>query len=144
MGSPPSDLANRSKTRTEHNTKTIALWVLTMLTSVVFIVAAVPKLGGFGFFGSLFERFGYPDWLEMGVGIIEFVGAIFLIIPTLTFYAALALGAVMVGAIVSHLVFGPPIAALMPFIVLCVLALLAWARRPDALRTTQPRPSSAH
>lgn len=138
MSSPPSDLINRSKTRVERSPGTMALWALTILISLIFIAAAVPKLGSFGFFGDLFERWGYPDWLEMGVGIIEFVAAIFLIIPSTAFFAACTLAAIMVGAIITHLALGTALNALIPLAMLGALLYIAWVRRPQAAHTEQP------
>lgn len=142
MGSPPSDLVNRTKTKLVHDSKNTALWLLTLATSAIFIAIALPKLGGFGFFQEAFEQWGYPGWVELGVGILEFVGAVFLIIPTTAFFAAWILGAIMVGAVATHLVFGPVGFVIAPLLMLVVLVFIGWMRRPNALRTSQPPTSS--
>lgn len=139
MSAPRSDLVDRNKTRIEYSPRTIVLWGTTIVVALIFIVAALPKLGGFGFFEDAFERWGYPGWLEMGVGIIEFIGAVFLIIPTTAFFAAILLGAVMVGAIITHLFLGNPLNVFVPLLVLAALVFVGWARRPQAAQTRQPR-----
>lgn len=143
MQAPPSDLVNRPKSKREHSNKTIAIWMLTLLTSALFIAASLPKLAGFGFFDTAFARWGYPYWLELTVGIVEFVSAVFLIIPTTAFFAALALSVVMVGAIITHLALGDAVLAILPLVLLGILAFLARVRRPQAGRTETPEPSSA-
>jgi putative oxidoreductase len=143
MQAPPSDLVNRPQSQRQHSNKTLAVWLLTLLTSALFIAASLPKLAGFGFFETAFARWGYPGWLELMVGIVEFVGAVFLIIPTTAFFAAMALSAVMVGAIITHLALGHPVLAILPFMVLGILMFLAWVRRPSAARTEQPEPTSS-
>jgi uncharacterized membrane protein YphA (DoxX/SURF4 family) len=128
--SPPSDLINRPKTYPHRSLKRTAIWGATLVVATIYIAASVPKLGGFGFFDARFEQWGYPYWFELTVGVIEATAAIFLIIPTTAFYSALALAVIMVGAIFTHLVFGQAALAVVPLIMLCLLAFIGWMRRP--------------
>lgn len=139
MESPPSDLVNRAKDVPHRSLKTVALWALTLLSSALFIAAAVPKLGDYGFFAARFDEWGYPGWFELAVGIAEVVGAIFLIIPGTAFYAAGLLGVIMAGAIFTHLAFGMAAYAIVPALLLIGLAYIGWQRRPERLRSRQPR-----
>ena len=139
MDSPPSDLARRTKDVPHRSLKTVALWALTLLSSALFIAAAVPKLGDYGFFAARFEEWGYPGWFELGVGIAEIVGAIFLIIPATSFYAAGVLGLIMAGAVYTHLAFGVAAYAIVPALLFMGLAYIAWQRRPQRLRSRTPR-----
>jgi uncharacterized membrane protein YphA (DoxX/SURF4 family) len=143
VDSPPSDLVNRQKELPNRSLKIVALWALTLFSAAIFIAAAVPKIGGYGFFSQRFDAWGYPGWLETGVGIAEVVGSIFLIIPATSFYASIVLGAIMAGAIYTHLAMGTAVFALFPLILLLGLCYIAWMRRPEALRSTQPRVSTS-
>jgi uncharacterized membrane protein YphA (DoxX/SURF4 family) len=139
VDSPPSDLINRPKDLPERSLKAVVLWALTLFSAAIFIAAAVPKLGGYGFFSQRFEAWGYPGWLEMGVGIAEVVSSVFLILPATAFYAAIVLGLIMVGAIYTHLALGTAVLALFPLVLLGALTYIAWMRRPQRLRASQPR-----
>lgn len=139
MDSPPSDLVHRSKAYPNRSLKNVATWAVTLIASAIFIAAAVPMLGGYGFFEERFQQWGYPDWFQMTVGIIEVISAIFLIIPTTAFYASLALAAIMAGAIYTHLVLGQAALAIVPVVMLGLLAFIGWMRRPRRLRTHTPR-----
>jgi uncharacterized membrane protein YphA (DoxX/SURF4 family) len=132
-------LANRAKEVPQRSLKTVALWAVTLLSAVIFISAAVPKIGGYGFFSQRFSAWGYPDWLEIGVGIAEVVSSVFLIIPATAFYAAAVLATIMAGAIYTHLALGSAVFALFPLVMIGALGYIAWIRRPQRLRSTQPR-----
>lgn len=137
---PPSDLVGREKRIPHRSLKKTALWAITLLTSATFIAAAVPKMAGVGFFIERFEAWGYADWFEKAVGISEFVAAVFLIIPATSFYAALVLGAIMVGAIITHLAFGSALLAVVPAFFLGLLMIIAWVRRPKSFGSRSRRP----
>ncbi|WP_168210458.1 DoxX family protein [Persicimonas caeni] len=140
MDSPPSDLIARQKDVPHRSLKTVGVWALTMLTSALFIAAAVPKLGGgYSFFAERFQEWGYPGWFETGVGIAEVVSAIFLIIPTTAFYAAGVLAVIMLGAIYTHVALGVAAYAVLPAVMLCAVAIIGWVRRPQRFRSTKPR-----
>lgn len=68
------------------------------------------------------------------IGLVEVVGAIALLVPRLAPYAAAELGGVMIGATITHLMFDPPAHAAAPVILLGLLFVVGWARRPDFLR----------
>ncbi len=139
MESPPSDLINRSKDVPHRSLKTVGLWAVTLLSSVLFIAAAVPQIGDYGFFSERFEQWGYPGWFQLGIGIAEIVAAIFLIIPSTAFYAAGVLMVIMGGAVFTHLALGEAVYAIVPAIMLLALGVIAWARRPQRLRSRKPR-----
>lgn len=135
INSPPSDLINRTKTYSNRSTKRTLVWAIILILSTVYLAASLPKLGGFGFFDARFERWGYPHWFEMVIGILEAAAAIFLILPSTTVYAAGVLGIIMLGAIFTHLFFGQAILAIIPLIMLCLVVFVGWTRRPSAVHT---------
>ncbi|MGX1883954.1 DoxX family protein [Streptomyces sp. NPDC055287] len=108
----------------------ITVRVLQILLAVFFAVpSASPKLVGHSSASEAFDKIGFGDWFMYLVGGLELAGAIALLIPVLSGVAALALGALMIGAFVTQLgVFDGENAAT-PLILLVPLMAIAWARR---------------
>lgn len=88
-----------------------------------------------------FAHWGYPDWFRLVIGAIEIVAAILQLIPRLAFFGASALIVVMAGATYTHLVraTGEGAMAGMTVVLLVLLMLVAFARKPGAQRNTSPR-----
>ena len=111
------------------------IWALTMILALIYVMAGVPKVGAFDFIAARFEEvWGYPDWFRTLIGGLEFIGGVFLIIPSTAFYAASMLGGIMLGAMYTHLALGNPSFAPIPAICLILLMIVAYTRRPDYLR----------
>ncbi|MFD8234448.1 DoxX family protein [Streptomyces sp. NPDC059696] len=108
----------------------IALRALQVLLALFYAIAsAVPKLIGHESAADSFERLGWGSAGMYTIGVLELAGAIALLVPVLQSVAAMALGALMVGAfIVQIAVFDGQYAAT-PLILIVPLALIAWARR---------------
>lgn len=81
--------------------------VLQVLLGLVFLGAGGSKLAGAQMQVESFDRWRLPQWFRPMVGGIELVGAMGLLVglalPWLTAVAALWLGGVMVGALLTHL-----------------------------------------
>ncbi|MET9517232.1 DoxX family protein [Streptomyces sp. NPDC002994] len=127
----------------------ITVRVLQILLAVFFAVAsASPKLIGHSSAAEGFDKIGFGDWFMYLVGGLELAGAIALLIPVLSGVAALALGALMVGAFVTQLMVFDGQNAATPLILLVPLMVIAWNRRqhlaPVLRRTARPqdRPAS--
>ena len=82
---------NRSKA------KSVILWILRGLSAVAFFGAGGAKLVGAAPMVVMFARLGLGQWFRYVTGLIEVVGAIGILIPRFSRYAALLLAAVMVG-----------------------------------------------
>lgn len=82
--------------------KSAILWILRGLSAVAFFGAGGAKLVGTAPMVVMFAKLGLGQWFRYVTGLIEVVGAIGILIPRFSRYAALLLSAVMVGAIVSH------------------------------------------
>ncbi len=108
----------------------IALRGLQILLALFYAVAsALPKLIGHASAVESFDELGWGSAGMYTIGALELAGAVALLIPVLQSVAAMALGALMVGAfIVQIAVFAGQYAAT-PLILLVPLALIAWARR---------------
>ncbi len=107
----------------------IVLWILQILAAAAFLMAGGSKLAGAPMMVAVFEKVGAGQWFRYLTGFLEVVGAIGLFLPRYSFYAALLLAAVMVGAIITHLTIlgGSPVA---PIVLLLLVSTIAWLRRP--------------
>jgi uncharacterized membrane protein YphA (DoxX/SURF4 family) len=81
------------------------LWLRRVLAIVaglylanIFVRNGWRKFDSGGFWSAPFERWGYPPWLRILVGVIETGGGIGLVIPWVAPYAGVGLFVVMAGA----------------------------------------------
>jgi uncharacterized membrane protein YphA (DoxX/SURF4 family) len=105
------------------------VWTLQVLSAAMFLFAGITKLTGAPAMVQAFGAIGLGQWFRYLTGAIEVVSAVLLLVPSLAFYAALALAATMVGAVFAHLAVlgGSPAAAL---VLLVATTAIAWIRRP--------------
>jgi uncharacterized membrane protein YphA (DoxX/SURF4 family) len=75
-----------------------------------------------------FNQIGLGQWFRYFTGALEVVGAIGLLVPKLSWWAAVLLALVMIGAIIAHLtvLHIPPG---LPIVLLVLAVLSAWLRR---------------
>ncbi len=113
-------------------TRTIATWVLALALAALFAFAGIPKLMGVQQAVDGFRSLGYSDGFRLFIGACETAGAIWLLIPRLTTWAAAGLLVIMVGALYTHIStgIGSPAGAAITFV---GLAILAYLRRDRAL-----------
>ena len=106
----------------------ITCWVLQVLSALAFLAAGGIKLSGAQAAVQIFARLG-GQWFRYLTGTLEVLGAVGLLVPRLTFYGAVLLATVMVGAIVTHLAFigGNPTPAI---VLLLINGTVAYLRRP--------------
>jgi len=83
--------------------KTIGLWVLRLLLAALFLFAGLMKLSGQDMMVQEFNVIGWGQWLRYFTGILELVGAIALLVPSVSAFGALILLAVDVGAFFAQL-----------------------------------------
>ena len=112
-------------------------WVLSVLLTLPFILAALPKLLGTQVWVVKFARWGYPNWFPFAIGSLELLGAILLLIPRVAKYGASILGVVMVGAAYTHLANREGLQVLRPIIFLMLLGITVWLRRPEKVNPGQ-------
>jgi uncharacterized membrane protein YphA (DoxX/SURF4 family) len=117
--------------------KDVAVWLLSALLAVLFVVVGAQKLimSADSYWVEAFRLWGYPEWFRTVVGIVEIAGGIALLIPSLAFLGAIALGVIMLGGTFTQLVSGTA-GAWRPFVVLLLLLVIGWARRPTEEETT--------
>ena len=99
----------------------ITSWVLVVLLAALFGMAASGKLTGVS--TEMFARWGYPAWFAIFIGVLEALGAIGLLIPSLTRFAVYGLTVIMLGASYTHLVNAEGLRAIQPL----VFILFMWA-----------------
>ena len=121
-----------AETRIRRSRGGIAMTILCGLLALLFLVAAGMKLFACAFETTNFAHFGYAPWFMYAIGVIELAGAIFLVIARTRGFAALAMSAIMVGGVASHLRAGDGIGMATPAAITLVLCLVvAYARRHD-------------
>ncbi|WP_433157953.1 DoxX family protein [Kribbella sp. CA-247076] len=104
------------------------LWVVQVLLAGSFLMAALPKLSGDPVMVEMFGMIGAGQWLRYVVGGLELAGAIGLLVPRLCGPAAVGLGGLMAGAIVTNIaVLGASPAV--PAVYLLATAVIVWFRR---------------
>lgn len=108
------------------------LWAGQALLAACFVSASVQKLAGTGYMVHLFGKIGAGQWLRYLVGVLEFAGAVGVLIPVLSGLAAVGLTALMAGATVSNLLIG--YSPWVPVGFLILSALVAWSRRRETVR----------
>lgn len=111
--------------RTAH----VSLWVLQVLLAALYLFSAFGKLTADPLQVAGFTMMGLGVAGMYLVGTAELLGAIALLIPRLVGLAALALVALMVGAVILTAVFVGGALVAVPATVLVLVAIVAWGRR---------------
>ncbi|MGD1218061.1 DoxX family protein [Streptomyces krungchingensis] len=108
----------------------VSLTALQIVLGLFYAIAsALPKLIAHPSAAETFDKLGWGHTGMYIIGALELAGGIALLIPLLDSVAAMALGALMVGAFIANItaIHGPYVAT--PLILVLPLALIAWARR---------------
>ncbi len=86
--------------------QSLLLWLVTIYFAETFIRNGIRKFDMDGFWASPFEKWGYPMWFMVFIGILETLGGISLLIPKLRHYGAFVISIVMTGALATRLING--------------------------------------
>ncbi|MEP1032545.1 DoxX family protein [Ekhidna sp.] len=90
--------------------KRVLLFLMSANFANTFIQHGWEKFDANGFWSSAFiERWGYGLYFMYFIGILEFLGGISILIPRANKYGAFTLAAVMLGAMITRIVFGTSI-----------------------------------
>jgi putative oxidoreductase len=116
--------------------KEIVLWIVALFLALVCLRSGLMKMPGVPgevFWIRDFQRWGYPDWLRIVVGVGELISMVLLVIPRLAGYGATIFGVVMLGAIFTHATHGE--SSRLPFnlLLLGLCLVIIYARRPGYL-----------
>ncbi len=115
----------------ENKIRRIAVWVVSVLLTVVFLIAGAMKLLGKA--AGMFEHWGYPAWFSYAVGAVEVVSAALLLIPKPASLGGAALVVVMAGAIFTHIRSNEWNHVPGVVVLLVLAAIIAYARREQLL-----------
>lgn len=107
-------------------TKNVVSWVLVALVAALYGLAGVAKLTGAATIN--FAAWGYPAWFAVFIGVVEVAGAIGLLIPSTTRWAAYGLSIVMLGAAYTHLINGEGLQVLRPAIFTAIMWIVLYLR----------------
>jgi putative oxidoreductase len=115
------------------------IWrTLTLLLGVLFLFAGGTKLIGTQMHVEHFALWGYPSWFRVFVGAWEVGCGLLLLVPRYSFYAAVCLVVAMIGAVYTEAFRGTPAMALTPAVLLVLLTLVAYRRRPGHRTSRTP------
>ena len=112
---------------------TVALWIVNILAAAAFVAIGLAKFGS-PQWAIKFERWGYPDGFHLVIGALEVGGAILLLVPKVSSYGAVLLGAIMVGAAATHALHDEAARVSAPLMWLAIITLVGLARRRRAWR----------
>jgi uncharacterized membrane protein YphA (DoxX/SURF4 family) len=109
----------------------IVVWILAIFIAAVFVLVGVSKLTGTSAirWSERFARWGYPSGAAPAIGILEILGGVALLVPRSRRVGVFMLVALMLGALVTHVVHGEFVRVVPP-VVLGGLALLVLGPRP--------------
>jgi uncharacterized membrane protein YphA (DoxX/SURF4 family) len=123
--------------------RSAAVWVVAIFLAAAFVAIGISKLEGAPAmrWGERFGQWGYPANARYVVGIVEVLGGLGVLIPRCRRAAALILGALMMGALCTHLL-NAEFRRVIPPLVFGALAFLMWrSRRRTAGEEAADRPS---
>lgn len=87
--------------------KKVLLFLISANYAVTFIQNGWAKFDADGFWSSAFiERWGYGLYFMYFIGLVEFLAGIGILIPKANKYSAFLLAVVMLGAMITRIVFG--------------------------------------
>ena len=110
--------------------KGIGIWLPTVLLGLLFVMQGVMKLSGMPAWIERFRGYGYPDDFVFVVGAVELLGGLMLFVPRLARFGSAALGVVMLGAAVTHLLQAEIGNAIFTFILALVFGAITRVRTP--------------
>jgi len=113
------------------NTARITLWIASFLLAAVFLAAGMAKFVS-PVVREYFVHWGYPGWFPVVVGVLEIVCGALLLVPRLSWRAALVLGMITLGATVTLWWHGETLQAVVPVSVLLSVSVVGYARHPRA------------
>ncbi len=85
----------------------ILLWLMCAYFAQSFLRNGIRKFDVVdGFWVGAFERWGYPMWFMVFIGVLETLGGAAILIPKTRVYGGLVLAVVMLGALTTRLIHG--------------------------------------
>lgn len=113
---------------------TVVQWILRAALAVVFVSSAVPKLDAAEPFAEAARAMGVGVWFFVAIGVLEVAGAIALFVPRLVGLAATCFALLMIGAVITQVVYLDGATWYVPAVLMVASAYLAWQRRGETVR----------
>ena len=113
--------------------KEVVLWIIALFLALVCLRSGWLKVTGNIFWVRDFQRWGYPDWFRIVIGIAELTSMVLLLVPRFAGYGASLFVVVMLGAIYTHATHNE--SSRLPFnlFLLALSLIIAFTRRPNFL-----------
>ena len=117
--------------------KEVFIWTVTLFLALVCLRSGLMKMPGIPvveFWTRDFNRWGYPDWFRIAVGIAELVSFALLLVPRVAGYGAGLFAVVMLGAIFTHATHNESSRLPFNFLLLALSLIIVFAREPNSLK----------
>ncbi len=117
--------------------KEVALWIIALFLALVCLrsgLMKMPNVPGVQFWMRDFQRWGYPDWFRVAVGVAELLSFALLLVPRVAGYGATIFAVVMLGAIFTHATHNESARLPFNFLLLSLSLITVFARRPFFLQ----------
>jgi uncharacterized membrane protein YphA (DoxX/SURF4 family) len=113
------------------------LWILIALLALTFATTGVSKLAGVSPSPENFARWGYSMTFMRVIGAVELIGAIGLVVPRSSPFAAAGLIVPMIGALRTGIAFGEPLHIALPLVLITLLVVVVVSRRGHLARASK-------
>jgi uncharacterized membrane protein YphA (DoxX/SURF4 family) len=110
--------------------KNIALWVISAVMALMFAGSGIGKMTQNPEMVANFAKWGHGPGFLIFIGAAEAAGGVGLLIPPLCTLAATGLIVIMGGAVFTHLTNNDLSHAPIPMVIVILLAVVGYARRP--------------
>ena len=117
--------------------KEIIFWIAALFLALVCLRSGLMKMPGVPgeeFWIRDFQRWGYPDWFRIVVGIAELLSAGLLLVPRVAAYGAGLFALLMLGAICTHATHNEATRLPFNFLLLTFSLIIIFARQPELFR----------
>jgi uncharacterized membrane protein YphA (DoxX/SURF4 family) len=117
--------------------KEVALWIIALFLALVCLrsgLMKMPGVPGVQFWIQDFQRWGYPDWFRLVVGISELFSMLLLLVPRVAGCGASLFSIVMLGAIFTHATHAETSRLPFNFLLLALSLIIVFAREPNSLK----------
>ena len=114
--------------------KEVLLWIIALFLALVCLRSGWLKVTANTFWVRDFQRWGYPNWFRIVVGIAELASMALLLIPRFAAYGASLFAAVMLGAVFTHYTNNETSRLPFNLLLLSLSLIIAFTRRPAFVR----------
>ena len=117
--------------------KEVVLWVIALFLALVSLrsgLMKMPNIAGGQFWIRDFQRWGYPGWFRLVVGVAELISFALLLVPRVAGYGAAVFAVVMLGAILTHATHNESSRLPFNFLLLTLSLVIVFARQPNFLK----------